>query len=160
MNYLSRSVHCFLACAILLAGAAPFAAPGSTPPAKPAKISISVSPEAIEPGGRAEVTLSLTPSAGIKINRYPKIKFNVAEQEGLVDAAETTLGNDAPPPIDKAEDNYFETVDPLTLVLELDVSAPSGRHELSGKLVYFYCVAKSGYCAPSRTPVKIAVNVR
>ena len=148
------------ACSILSTTGAALAAPGATQPAKPAKIEISVSPESIAPGGQAEVTVKLTPSSGVKINRYPKIKLSVPAQQGLVAEAEASVGNDSPPPIGDTDSNYFEVVEPVTLTLDLDDSISSGSHEIEGKLTYFYCVTKSGFCAPSKAPVKIAVSVR
>jgi hypothetical protein len=145
---------------VLIASGAVLAAPNSGQPANPAKVTISVSPEAVAPGGEARVTVKLTPSSGIKINRYPKIKVSVPAQEGLVAESGAEVGNDSPPPLDDPDSNYFEDVDPVTLELDLDDSIPSGAHEIEGKLTYYYCVTKSGFCAPRRTPVKIAVNVR
>ncbi len=108
------------------------------------------------------MTLTLTAASGIKINRYPKIKFNVPAREGLVSGGESTLGNDSPPPIDAGTGaNYFDdTVDPLRLVLDLDAQAPRGRHDLEGQVKYYYCVVKSGFCAPAKASVKIPLTVR
>jgi hypothetical protein len=100
------------------------------------------------------------PNAGIKINKYPKIKLAVAEQPGLVAPAEGTVGAAAPPPPEDLESNYFKTVDPVSLSLKLDAKAAPGRHEIPARLTYFYCVAASGYCAPARVNVKIPVEVR
>jgi len=136
------------------------AAPNSTQPANPAKVAISVSPGVVSAGGQAEVTVKLTPSSGVKINRYPKIKISVPAQDGLVAETEASIGNDSPPPLDDPDSNYFDVVDPVTLTLDLDELISSGSHEIEAKLTYFYCVAKSGFCAPKKTPIKIAVNVR
>jgi hypothetical protein len=129
------------------------------PPAEPAKIRIAVSPDRVPVGGSAEVTLQLAPKAGIKINRYPKIKLVVPEQPGLTKQAEAAIGNDRPPPPGKIEANYYDTVDPVTLRIELDREVSRGVHEFDGRLVYYYCVKKSGFCAPARVNVKIPVQV-
>ena len=81
-------------------------------------------------------------------------------QAGLVAESDAAVGNDSPPPLDDPEANYFDVVEPVTLKLDLDDSISSGSHQIEGNLTYFYCVTKSGYCAPKKTPVKIAVNVR
>jgi hypothetical protein len=130
------------------------------PPAEPAKIHIEVSPEEVAPGGRATVTLQLHPIDGIKINRYPKIKLVIPDQPLLGSPSELQIGNDAPPPPESADDNYFKTVDPLELNLQIDDDASAGKHEIEGKLTYFYCVIASGFCAPARVPVKIPVVIR
>ena len=145
---------------MMIGAGAVLAAPNATQPANPAKIAISVSPDVVSAGGQTEVTVKLTASSGIKINRYPKIKISVPAQDGLVAEAEASVGNDSPPPLDDPDSNYFDVVDAVTLTLDLDDSISSGSHEIEGKLTYFYCVAKSGFCAPKKTPVKISLNVR
>jgi hypothetical protein len=149
------------AVAIAAAGLAAMAAQPPKPPAEPARIQISVEPESASPGGRAEATLTLAPIEGVVINRYPKITLKVAETDGLVHAAEVAVGNDAPPPPDDSSgSNYFDTVDPVRLTLNFDEGIKQGAHEIEGKLKYYYCVKKSGFCAPKRVTVKIPVKVR
>src|SRR6185369_5191354 len=100
------------------------------------------------PGTERLVTLRLTPAEGIHINRYPKMRLKVEQQQGLASAAEVAVGNDEPPPPDKIEQNYYDkTVAPIELPLRLDPSAGSGAYELHGQLTYYYCVAASGFCA-------------
>ncbi len=125
------------------------------------KIGVSVSPPSIAAGSDTSVTVRLDPKSGIKLNKYPKIKLQVPAVAGLVDSAEQSLGNSAPPPADQLESNYFHGgVDPLTVTLHLDAKAEKGPHEIRAKLSYFYCVAASGYCAPAKTEVTIPVTVR
>ena len=160
MCNLTRILAVLTICFCLVAPAAVLAAPNSDQPAKPAKVTISVSPEAVAPGGETQVTVKLTPTSGVKINRYPKIKVDVPAQDGLVAEAGAEVGNDSPPPLDDPDRNYFDVVEPVSLKLDLDDAIKSGVHQIEGKLTYFYCVTKSGFCAPSRTTVKIPVTVR
>jgi hypothetical protein len=102
----------------------------------------------------------LQPKAGIKINRYPKIKLHVPAREGLVAEARVEVGNDRPPAPDAMEKNYFKVVDPVELRLPVDSAAPHGDHEVEAKLTYFYCVTESGFCAPKRVPIKIPLAVQ
>jgi len=133
----------------------------SGPPKTPADVEISVLPAPVAPGAKAEVLLILKPRAGIKINRYPKVTLDVPAAGDLVGASEGSLGNDAPPPIGQLDANYFDkTIEPLKLSLDVSSAARSGRHEVEGQLTYYYCVTRSGFCAPKRTPVKIALDVR
>jgi hypothetical protein len=148
-----------LSIAFLCVSAAP-AAPAPSITDQPATLKVEVAPATVASGGQARVTLTLQAADGVKINRYPKVRFSVDEQPGLVSGAETTVGSDSPPPVEQTEGNYFESVDPLTLKLAVDDRASTGSHEIEGQLVYYYCVTKSGFCAPKKTPVKIALNVR
>jgi len=125
------------------------------------KIAVSVSPPSVGAGSDASVTVKIDPKPGIKMNRYPKIKLQVPAVEGLIGAAEQSLGNTAPPPADQLEANYFHGgVDPLNVTLHVDAHATAGRHEIRAKLSYFYCVAASGYCAPAKAELTIPVTIR
>jgi hypothetical protein len=139
------------------------AAPAGDPVASDAqlKIAVAVAPDTVGAGLEALVTVKLDPKPGIKLNKYPKIKLQIPAVSGLVGASEQSLGNTAPPPADQLEANYFrEGVDPLSLTLHIDPQAAKGRHEIRGKLSYFYCVAASGYCAPAKTELTIPIIVR
>ncbi len=148
-----------LAVTVSLGGAAPDSLSAALEP--PVKVAVAVSPEAVGAGSDASVTVRLLPKPGIKMNKYPKIKVQIPAVPGLVDAAEQSLGNAAAPRPDQLDANYFHGgVDPLTLTLHLDPLAAKGRHEIRGKLSYFYCVAASGYCAPAKTELTIPVTIR
>lgn len=130
------------------------------PPANPAQIDVDVAPLQVAAGGRAQVTVRLEPIAGVQINRYPQITLKVPASEGLVAAGEAAVGSTAPPPPSMLDSNYFDTVDPLTLELLVDESAPHGKHSVAGQLTYFYCVKASGFCAPKKTSVEIPLEIR
>jgi len=155
-----RHLRVFSAACIGLAAAAALSAAPAKPPKEPAKLEISVTPQAVGAGEEARVTVHIRPIEGIKVNRYPKIKLEIPARQGLVGEARAEVGNDTPPPPEQLSSNYFETVDPVELTLRLDSAAPKGTHEIDGKLTYYYCVAASGFCAPARVPVKIALAVR
>jgi hypothetical protein len=101
----------------VLAAALPFlsaAAPSADAPKEEeiASVRVLASPDPAPRGGPVEVRLELTPAAGIKINKYPRIKLKVPAQRGIVADAEGSVGADRPPPPDELETNYFKTVDP------------------------------------------------
>lgn len=130
------------------------------PPAKPAEVAISVSPEGVAPGQSLRVRLDLQPIAGVKLNRYPKVKLQVPGHDGLVGAVEAAVGSDAPPPLDKMNTNYFEKFGGLELELHVDDRARPGQHKLDATLTYFYCMPASGFCAPHRAAITIPLTVR
>ncbi len=126
----------------------------------PVRLRVSVSPETVAPGGELVAMFELTPSAGIKLTRYPKIRIEVPAQEGLASPASKALGSDGPPPPDGLASNYFDKLDPIRLDLKLDSAVGRGRRELTARVSYAYCVTASGYCAPVKTEVRIPVTVR
>ncbi len=159
MNELKRSTVAVLVVGLGLFSADLAAAPPK-PPKEPAKIKVSVAPAKVAPGSEARVTVVLTPIDGVKINKYPKVRLRVAEQEGLVAAGEVWVGSAKPPPPDQLDKNYFETVDPLVLGLSVADAARTGSHRIEAKLSYAYCVIASGFCAPTTVPVMIPLDVR
>jgi hypothetical protein len=159
MSFGLRSVVS-LALAVASAAWAMGAVPTKPSAADIVKVEVAVAPEPVPAGGKAEITVQLTVNPGFKLNRYPKIKLAVPAVEGLVSGVEVSVGNDAPPPPDRLETNYFKALDPLRLQLEVKPSASAGRHDIDANLSYFYCVAASGYCARGRIPVKIPLTVR
>ncbi len=148
-----------LASIVLLAalGQGTIAAP-LKPPKNPAKITVSVAPESVAPGGQALVTLTIDPISGIKINRYPQIKLKVPGEQGLVGEAEIAIGSKTPLPLDDQGSNFWKNVDPLHLTLTIDAAATSGEHEVEAKLTYYYCVS-GDFCAPKRVPLTIPIDV-
>lgn len=148
-----------LSIAVAVASAPSGVAAAVKPPEKPAEITVDVTPNAVTPGGEAEVTLKLDPIDGVKINRYPKIKLRVPSQEGLVAETQASIGSSTPPPPD-TKTNYWDRVDPLILKLTLDEAAASGNHEIEAKLTYYFCVPASGFCAPKRVPIKIPIVIQ
>jgi len=135
------------------------AAPPPEPP--PVQVAISVAPDPAAPGGDAAVTVVLKPGPGIKLNKYPKIKLQVPASAGVVAEASGAIGTSGPPPADQLESNYYKGgVDPLVVHLTVDPQAATGKHDVPGKLSYFYCVAASGYCAPAKVNVSIPLTVR
>lgn len=160
VNDLSRIPGRGLALVLLLGGVGSILA-GSPPkpPAEPAKITVSVSPEALSAGEVARVAIRLQPKDGVKINRYPQIKIVVPELGTWMPGAAAAIGDRTPPPPDKIGTNYYGTVDPLEFDLPIRTGAPKGRHAIEGQLTYFYCVAASGFCAPAHVPVSIPIVV-
>jgi hypothetical protein len=152
----------FFLVAAIAAGHAPApsaADSGSTE--APVKWTVTVAPAPVAAGGDGAATVTLVPKAGIKLNKYPKIKLQIPASAGLIDAAEGSMGNAAPPSADNLDANYYHgEVEPLTIKFHVDAGAAPGRHDVSAKLSYFYCVAASGYCAPAKVAVSIPVTVR
>ena len=116
-------------------------------------------PVVVAPGGETTVSLQLSPIDGVKINRYPRIRLKVPQEDGLVAAAEGSVGNDKAPPPGQMDKNYFKKVDPVEVTLSIDEDASKGTHEISAKLTYFYCVTASGFCAPKTVPLEITLRV-
>jgi hypothetical protein len=137
------------------------AAPGGNPAPPPVQVKVAVAPAAVAPGSDAKATVTLAPNEGIKLNKYPRIKVLVPAADGVVGAAEASVGNAAPPSGDNLDANYYHgAVDPVVVTLHVDPKAASGAHDVAATLAYAYCVASSGYCTQTKVPLKIPLTVR
>ncbi len=160
MRHTIRNYIVVLAVFVLATLTAPAAAPGAgIKKDEPVDLHIQVDPESASAGQEVRVTLQLTPRAGYKLNKYPRISIKVPKIAGVVSASSGSVGSKTPPPPEEMEDNYFKTVDPLVLSLNLDPGLKAGKYEIAAKLKYYYCVKASGYCAPMRLDLSIPVTV-
>ncbi len=141
---------------VVLAACAASANP--KPPEHPAELDVKVDGKAT-PGGTVALKLSLAPKPGIKINKYPKIKFTIPAQDGVPFEAVAQLGNDQPPNPDAMDENYFKKISPLGLEVALDPEVAPGQHEMTAKIKYFYCVVESGFCAPKKETLRFPLTV-
>lgn len=159
MNLTNRRISCLIGAFLAVFAADCTAAENPKPPAIPAHFELQVDPVVVAAGSKTTVHLQLSPVDGVKINRYPRVRLKVPQSDGLVAAAEGSVGNDKAPPPGEMESNYFKTVDPVRVTLAIDERAPRGTHAIPAKLTYFYCVTASGFCAPKTVPVDITLRV-
>ncbi|MDQ7005924.1 MAG: hypothetical protein Q9Q40_01685 [Acidobacteriota bacterium] len=142
---------------LVVAVCAPQAAPGSRKKTAPTMgIRVEQRPAAATVGEPATVQVHVTPPDGIRLNRYPGITLEIDKADALdLSTRKAFVGSTKP--INDVSKFGFETIDPL--VLEFVPKAP-GEHVLEGTLKYFYCVKKSGYCAPGQQRVRLPVKAR
>lgn len=142
---------------VIAAVCAPQAAPyGKTKKKTPVMgIEIQHTPSALKAGAKAELRVVVEPPAGIRLNRYPGITLEIGKARGVkLTSSKAFVG--VTEPIADISKFGFETIDPL--VLEL-VPQKRGHLVLEGTLKFFYCVKKSGYCAPGKQKIKIPLDV-
>ena len=151
--------------ALSLAGFLPVLAGGrgesaSKPPKVPATWTLDA-PAAAGPGDTVELSLTLQPKSGIKVNRYPQIAWSITSDDNPVAGdVKSKLGSDGALPFDAPDaDRYFKSIDPIVMNVRLDPQAAPGDHKLKTRLKYFYCVTKSGFCAPAKVSVEVPIRI-
>jgi hypothetical protein len=144
-----------LAAAALAAALAPQAALALKPgPAPEMKLAVVQAPDPLKAGQAGVVQVTVQPPAGITLNRYPGITLTIEKTGGVaLEKAETFVGTKTP--IDDPAEFAFKKIDPLELKV---TPSRAGSAELEGTMVFTYCVKASGFCAPARQKVKIALN--
>lgn len=151
----STTVFCLVAC--FFAGIALAAGP----PKEPAAIHVDGPTEPLPAGERAKFFVQLEPKPGIKINRYPRLKLEVKPELGLHEGGKSEVGRERPPKADEVGDNYFarEEIPAIEIEIPTEAGAAAGTYELEARLVYFYCVTDSGFCAPKRMTLPLFVDI-
>lgn len=144
-----------LAAAALVAALAPQAALALKPgPAPEVKLAVVQAPDPLQAGQTGVLRVTVQPPEGISLNRYPGITLAVDKSGSVaLEKAEAFVGTKTP--IDDPAEFAFEKIDPLELKV---TPARAGSTELEGTLVFTYCVKASGFCAPAKQRVRIAVN--
>jgi hypothetical protein len=104
-------------------------------------------------GRKADVTVSFNVVNGYKINRDPKVSLAVTPVAGITLEKKAVEASPVDP---KSRDEYY--VDLPTLKVGV-TAAKAGKYELPGKLTYFFCSKKDGFCSKQTVDVKIPLQV-
>ncbi len=121
------------------------------------KLTVTQSPDPGRPGQELEVRVAVAPPEGITLNRYPGITLKIDKAPGVaLRDKEAFVG--VRKPLDDPAEFPFKSIDPLKLYAT-PASGVGSRTTLEGTLKFFYCVKKSGYCAPGEMKVKVPVKI-
>jgi len=143
--------------ALIGAAFAPQVAGAGKPKPPRLEIAVTQSPEPARPGDAAEVTLAVSTPEGIVLNRYPGITLRIGEAHG-VEAPHGEVFVGSKKPIRDEHAFYFKTPVPIRFTLVPAAGAPP-LVKVPAKLSFFYCVKKSGYCAPGHQEIEIPLRV-
>ncbi len=135
--------------------AAPSASAAKRPVTPTLGVAVAQAPDPVRPGNSATVALTVTPPEGILLNRYPGIRLRITPSD-VADASEPEVFVGSRTPIEDPDEVYFDGPVPIGVDLVTKRGArEAGR--LEGQLRFFYCVKKSGFCAPGRQDVSIPI---
>lgn len=114
-------------------------------------------PDPASPGKEAEVLLEISAPEGVVLNRYPGVTVKVLPGRGVAPArAEVFVGSKTP--IDDPDRFYFDS--PVRVRMRMRaLSGPDRVRNVPAEVSFFYCVKKSGYCAPGRQSFAIPFRV-
>jgi hypothetical protein len=145
--------------AIAAAALAPHASAAATERRPPVKLQVETSqePSPGRLGQELEVLVRVGPPEGVELNRYPGIRLEIEDAPGFrAEERRVFLGSEKPVADPKLA--YFKEIAPLRLGLVPDGAGP-GTRTIRARLVYFYCVTASGFCAPGRQTLEIPVTL-
>src|SRR5437868_1161589 len=105
----------------------------------------------LKAGIRGEVAVSFTALQGYAVDRTLPFTLNLTPVSGVT-LAKTEIK--ASPDDPKAKDQYYAVLP----VIKVPVTAAKpGKYEIPGKLTYFFCSKKDGFCSRQMLDVKMPV---
>ena len=105
-------------------------------------------------GKKSDLMVSFHLLKGFTINRNPPISLKLTAVPGVVlDKTDFVTPSEDP----KSKDEYY--VD-LPIIKVPVTAAKTGKYEIPGKLVYFFCSKEDGFCSRQTLDVKIPVTVQ
>lgn len=108
----------------------------------------------IHAGRKSEIVVSFTALSDYRIDRLLPISLKLTPAAGVtLPKTEIKASGDDP----KSNDGYY--IDLPTLKIPLTVARP-GNNEILGKLTYFFCSEKDGFCSRQIVDVKVPITVK
>lgn len=109
------------------------------------------SPEKISASKSGEVAFLFSPIEDIHINTIPIFEFRL-DKNSLFEI----VGN---PRFQKNEKKYLDIAKPIEFSIKAKKGTKPGKQMLKGKLNYFYCSDKEGWCNRFTQPVEVSIEV-
>jgi hypothetical protein len=121
-------------------------------------VKVQVPDHPVAVGKEGEALVTLTPPSGVHINQYPPMRLTLDPSPPLVfPQSEIKMGLDKMP--EDISKNPFEKIEPMVVKFRVSDHAGDASVPVTAKLKYFYCVAKSGYCAPGVKNITFTVPI-
>ena len=99
----------------------------------------------------SKIEFFLTPTEGIHINTSPMVEFRLEKNSSF-----EIVGN---PAFQSNENGYLETDKPIEFTVKPKSGSHVGKKSLKGKLNYFYCSDKDGWCNRFTQPIDLTIEI-
>jgi len=111
------------------------------------KIEVSMNPERLSRGQEGKLILKFTVEEGINISPHPffTIELNPSKElifpKNFFSASDMDIGI-----LKKNGEEYLNINDPVEIPFAVNLEAERGNHIIEGKVKYFACCKKEGWC--------------
>ncbi len=109
-------------------------------------IQLSITPQSV-----GTVSFTFTPLEGIHVNTTPNIELKL-EKNSLFEIV-------GKPKYSKTDKDYLDISKPVIFTLSAKKELPAGKSVLKGKLNYYYCSDKDGWCNRFTQPVEMTIEI-
>lgn len=107
----------------------------------------------VSAGKKNQVTVSFSLAKGFAINRTPPISLKLTALPGIK-LEKTDFSSSPEDP--KSKDEYYVDLPSFKVPLTVE---KSGKYEVPGKLIYFFCSKADGFCSRQVIDVKVPITV-
>lgn len=108
-------------------------------------------PKNISISKQGEITFFFSPIEGIHINTIPVFELRLDKNSAF-----EIIGK---PKFQKNDKDYLDIAAPIEFSVKPIQRTKPGKHILKGKLNYFYCSDKEGWCNRFTQPVDVTIEV-
>lgn len=109
------------------------------------------SPEKILISAAGELVFFLTPNEGIHINTNPIFELRLEKNSPF-----EVVGN---PLFQKNDKEYLDHAQPVRFSIKPKKGSTFGKQSLKGKLNYFYCSDRDGWCNRFTQPIELRLEI-
>ena len=116
------------------------------------RVTVALLDSVMRPGTMGTLAVTFSPAEDIHVNAEPPVEFSISSSNVFRLSGSPSLR------IDK-KSGYLSTRSPITQQFVLDKRARPGRHQMKGRLVYFYCSDSAGWCRRHVVPLDCVVRI-
>ncbi len=116
-------------------------------------------PREVKLGDSGVITVTIETAKGIKLTKYPQTSITLSGDKELTFEENTIkLGQDKMP--ENLMKNFLDKIQPMAFKFKVDKNVDKKMLKVSANISYFYCVAKSGFCAPGVKKIDLLIPVK
>jgi hypothetical protein len=116
-------------------------------------VDVQLSKQELRPGESGELLVAFLPLEDIHVTAKPPVQFKIGATKAFELEGNPTWTVDT-------ITGYLSTASPVHQAYRIPRTAHSGRHRITGTIVYFFCSDNEGWCRKSTYPLEMTFTVR
>jgi hypothetical protein len=122
-------------------------------------VKLHFQPREVRPGDSGFIKVEIEPAKGIKLTKYPQTSVTLSGDEEIIfEKNVLKLGQEKLPKDIKK--NFLEKIDLLEFKFKVEETVEKSMLNVKANISYFYCVSRSGFCAPGTKNIEFQIPVK
>ncbi len=123
------------------------------------RVKLHFNPREVKPGDSGFIKVEIKPAKGIKLTKYPQTSVTLSGDEEIIfEKNVLKLGQNKLP--EDIKRNFLEEIDLLEFKFKVDENVEKSMLNVKANISYFYCVSRSGFCAPGTKNIELQIPVK